>query len=159
MLTPDVVDYKALVKQSPPRRRPTLPTEHVHVHMSPTPAAPKTILTMSADLDRDSKGGEHLHARVRDHTNVVKPVKPVIKKTTKDKTTGGVDVHVDVDGQHIDIGLDQGIETKKERKEREKQERAERKEPLYRPLRGAYPAPLSERCVLCTVLECGFPER
>lgn len=102
-------------------------------------------MTLSAELDRDSKGNEHLHAKWRDHSNVPKPDRSVAKKTSKEKTTGGVDVHVDVDGQHIDIGVDEGIETKKERKEREKRERAQAKVPLYKPLRGAYPPPLSER--------------
>lgn len=105
---------------------------------------------MSADLDRDSKGGEHLHARVRDHTNVQKPPKSMATKTVKEETAGGggVDVRVNVDGQQVDIELDEGIETKKERKERERRERRERREmdePPYKPLRGAYPPPMSER--------------
>lgn len=143
------VDYKALVTQTPPRRRPHLPTEHIHVHASPPPAAPKTVMTMSADLDRDSKGGEHLHARVRDHSNVPqKAGKVVSKKTSQDKTTGGeVDVHIGVNGTHVDVDVDQGIETKKEKREREKREKKEKKEPLYKPLRGAYPPPMSERWV------------
>lgn len=86
-----------------------------------------------------------MHARLRDHSHVVKPEKVVAKKTSKEKNAGGVDVHVDVDGHHVDVGIDEGIETKKEKKEREKREKEARKEPLYKPLRGAYPPPMSER--------------
>ena len=40
----------------------------------PPPAAPQTVLTMSADLERDSRGNEHLHATVRDHTGMPRAV-------------------------------------------------------------------------------------
>jgi hypothetical protein len=152
MAADDIVDYKALITQSPPRRhRPPPPTT---VHHSP--AAPKTILTMSADIVPDSHGNPHYHARVRDHTGVHKPDKTVGAKTAKthhggagglDVHADGVDVHIDKKGD-VDIEIDE-VETKRERKDRERRERQERRElarePLYKPLKGAYPAPMSER--------------
>jgi hypothetical protein len=148
------VDYKALITQTPPRRQPSLPSVDLH------PAAPKTILTMSADIERDSNGDPHYKARVRDHTGVKKVDKVIHKKSSNEKAQthkpghGGVDVHVPGVDVHIDTpGSDSDsesevVEAKKERKarkEREKREKRKAAAPLYRPLNGAYPAPLSER--------------
>ena len=115
---------------------------------------------MSADLAPDSNGNPHYHARVRDHTGVHKVDKPHVAqaKTAKEKAhihthgAGDIDVHADGVNLHvgkkgdIDIEVDE-VETKRERKDRERRERQERREPLYKSLKGAYPAPLSERSV------------
>ncbi|WVR04437.1 hypothetical protein IAU60_001440 [Kwoniella sp. DSM 27419] len=69
-----MVDYQAMLKQATPKSiRKTPPAVPAK---TPTPAAPvpQTVMTMSAQLDRDSKGNEHLHARVRDHTGQVAEV-------------------------------------------------------------------------------------
>jgi hypothetical protein len=113
---------------------------------------------MSADLAPDSNGNPHYHARVRDHTGVHKVDKQPAGtvKTSREKAhvhthgNGDIDIHADGVDLHvgkkgdIDIEVDE-VETKRERKERERRERQERREPLYRSLKGAYPAPLSER--------------
>lgn len=109
---------------------------------------------MSADLAPDSNGNPHYHARVRDHTGVHKPDKIPGPKTAKTHHggAGGLDVHADGVDVHIgktgdvDIEIDE-VETKREKKERERRERQERREPLYKSLKGAYPAPMSERYV------------
>ncbi|WVQ97827.1 hypothetical protein IAU59_004942 [Kwoniella sp. CBS 9459] len=70
-----MIDYQALIRHTPPpsirksiQSLPPAPT--TYAAQTPTPPAPKTIVTMSAQLDRDSQGNEHLHARMRDHTGV-----------------------------------------------------------------------------------------
>lgn len=96
--------------------------------------SPKTIMTLSAQLDKDSHGNEHLHARWRDHTNV-----------------NGVDLNTGHDaGEHVETTESPG-ETDKERTRREKREKKEREKrdklansAPYRPV-GALPPPKSER--------------
>lgn len=41
---------------------------------APSVAAPKTIATVSMDVDRDSQGHEHIHATLRDHSGVRKTI-------------------------------------------------------------------------------------
>lgn len=77
-----LVDYNALIKTTPPARRHTLPSPPAASY-TPPPAAPHTVLTMSADLERDSRGNEHLHARVRDHTGVQKVVNKKLSPKVK----------------------------------------------------------------------------
>jgi hypothetical protein len=58
----------------------------------------------------------------------------------------GVDVHIDNKGNDSDSEREE--ETKKERKERRAKEKKEKRKdsaPLYKPLNGAYPTPMSER--------------
>lgn len=96
--------------------------------------SPKTIMTLSAQLDKDSHGNEHLHARWRDHTNV-----------------NEVDLNTGHDaGEHVETTESPG-ETDKERTRREKREKKEREKrdklansAPYRPV-GALPPPKSER--------------
>lgn len=95
------------------------------------PTSPRTIMTLSAQLDRDNHGNEHVHARWRDHTNVNKVNGP------------------DAAG-HLET-TELPVETDKERRRRTKRETKERKKrdkltssPPYRPI-GALPPPISER--------------
>ncbi|WWD00322.1 hypothetical protein V866_007233 [Kwoniella sp. B9012] len=128
-----------------PPPAPTLPT----ATPGPVPEGPKTIVTLSAQLDRDSKGNEHLHARMRDHTGVTK-------------------------GLELDTGEGLPLETEKERKKREKKEKklAEKlaaKEASkglegnpYKPIGGGVPPPKSERYAYPpapTVIEQAAKER
>lgn len=91
-------------------------------------------MTLSAQLDKDSHGNEHLHARWRDHTNV-----------------NEVDLNTGHDaGEHVETTESPG-ETDKERTRREKREKKEREKrdklansAPYRPV-GALPPPKSER--------------
>lgn len=166
------VDYSALVRATySPRRKFSLPATlppHTEVPRAPAPtvvasAAPKTILTVSADLEKDSKGNEHYHARLRDHTGVVKTVDKVIP--TDDKTLAPGDAISEAGEKRKDK------ETKKKKKDREKvkdkekeieegvkdlvdelfekddkKEKKKDKEPVYRPLGGSgLPPPTSER--------------
>ena len=55
------MDYKKLIKTTPPTRRPTL-----------LPRPPKTVASISAEAERDALGNEHYHARLRDHTGAVR---------------------------------------------------------------------------------------
>ncbi|WWC59202.1 uncharacterized protein I303_101752 [Kwoniella dejecticola CBS 10117] len=75
-----MVDYQALIQSTPPpsikKSFPSLPP--ATMTSSPSPQGPKTIVTYSAQLDRDSQGNGHLHARLRDHTGVVKDVDPTM---------------------------------------------------------------------------------
>lgn len=71
-----------MIKTTPPSRKHALSTPPI-VAYTPPPAAPQTVLTMSADLERDSKGNGHLHATVRDHTGVQKTVDKDLSPKTK----------------------------------------------------------------------------
>lgn len=103
----------------------------IALEATPTPTSPRTIMTLSAQLGRDSHGNEHVHARWRDHTNVDKVNEP------------------DAAG-HVET-TELPVETDKERRRRTKRETKERKKrdkltssPPYRPI-GALPPPISER--------------
>lgn len=89
------------------------------------PTGPKTIMTLSAQLDKDSHGNEHLHARWRDHTNA-----------------NEADVAIGHDArEHVGIIESRG-RTNKERRRPEKRDKFS--SPPYRPV-GALPPPMSER--------------
>lgn len=62
------MDYKKLIKKTPPKKRFALPTL-----ASLIPQPPRTVATLNAEVERDGMGHEHLHARLRDHTGVVLP--------------------------------------------------------------------------------------
>lgn len=107
---------------------------------------------MSAELDRDSKGNEHMHAVLRDHTGVRKVDKVALQTPKGDARTAlGLDLNPDPQG--VAERVEEVVETKKEKKEREKRERKEEKErlkkeknePVYRSLKGILRPPLSER--------------
>ncbi|RXK37599.1 hypothetical protein M231_05141 [Tremella mesenterica] len=85
------IDYTALIRQTPPSTRKYLTAkpkisrstspfqpaltekstvgQPLHSILKPTPA-PQTIASLSADLEVDAAGHEHLHATLRDHTGV-----------------------------------------------------------------------------------------
>ena len=67
------VDYDNILRATPPVRKPSLPLP-APVPASTPPRGSQTVATMSAHLDVDSKGNEHLHARLRDHTGVIREV-------------------------------------------------------------------------------------
>ncbi|WWC67693.1 uncharacterized protein I206_101605 [Kwoniella pini CBS 10737] len=73
-----MVDYEALIQSTPPHSIKKSYRVLPQARMTPSPQGPKTIVTYSAQLDRDSQGNEHLHARLRDYTGVVKEVDPTM---------------------------------------------------------------------------------
>lgn len=166
------VDYNALIRATPPTKK--LALTAMPMSTAPPTQAPQTILTMSADLERDSKGNEHLHATVRDHTNVKKTpagrTKTVtaspLNKPLDGKTIGpedaisGVAERRDKRKEHQesrghDKALDREIEHEVESlvediveraKRKEKKHKDKSKEPVYRPVGGTgLPPPKSER--------------
>ncbi|KAK4685372.1 hypothetical protein P7C73_g4783, partial [Tremellales sp. Uapishka_1] len=75
-----LVDYQALIQPTPPpKERPLLPPSTAA--QAPYPAAtvvapapttvapPQTIATITAEVERDAQGLEHIHAAVHDHTD------------------------------------------------------------------------------------------
>ncbi|ORY26863.1 hypothetical protein BCR39DRAFT_539834 [Naematelia encephala] len=119
------VDYSALIRQTPTTRRLKLPH-------TVTPEAPKTVLTMSADLERDNKGNEHLHATVRDHTGA-------LRTEMVDETEP-----VTLINENKPVGED-GKKSKKDKKKKKDGDEDRYKGPLYRRLGGDVPPPRSER--------------
>lgn len=85
------VDYSALIRHTPQSRKLSLSHSQTHYTRgspavaptmlnghartgAPSVAAPKTVATVSMDIDRDATGHEHIHATLRDHTGVKKVI-------------------------------------------------------------------------------------
>ncbi|ORX34396.1 hypothetical protein BD324DRAFT_146477 [Kockovaella imperatae] len=81
-----LVDHDEILRASPVSRKKALSLpapEPVPLPALPDPPrVPQTVATMSAHLDVDSRGNEHLHARLRDHTGVVKDVEEMTAAPT-----------------------------------------------------------------------------
>ena len=85
---------------------------------------------MSAEIDRDSKGNEHVHATLRDHRGVHKIDKVAMAPDGKSRA--------------MDMLMSDGEETKTRKGKREKDKK--NRDPVYRTLGGrGLPPPKSER--------------
>ena len=102
----------------------------------PQSVGPKTVATLSADLEVDSKGHEHLHATLRDHTGV-----------HQIDQVDGVDA-LGLTGAIDETGTRKTREKELERQRRKKEREALAAEPLYRKLGDSLPPPKSERCAV-----------
>lgn len=141
-----IVDYAALIRaDSDVLRKATgnhhpKPSRHNshHVHHTPAPPAPQTIATMSANLERDSKGNERLHATLRDHTGL-HHIEEVLPNDSITTVAPNPTVVVDEEDEK---------KRRKEEKRRKKEEEKRAREPAYRPIEGdggGLPPPKSER--------------
>lgn len=117
----------AMTASSPSTASPTT----IALEATPAPTSPRTIMTLSAQLDRDSHGNEHVHARWRDHTNV--------NKVNGPDGAG----HVETTELQVETDKEHRRRTKRETKERKKRDKLANSPP-YRPI-GALPPPITER--------------
>ncbi|KAE8538663.1 hypothetical protein D1P53_005026 [Cryptococcus gattii VGV] len=117
----------AMTASAPSTASPTT----IALEATPAPTSLRTIMTLSAQLDRDSHRNEHVHARWRDHTNVNK--------------VNGPDAARQVETTELPVETDKERrrQTKRETKERKKRDKLT-SSPPYRPI-GALPPPISER--------------
>jgi hypothetical protein len=153
------VDYSTLIQRTPQiqaHQVPLIPTPVQPIKHLPTPPRhtqpesvqttpynpPQTIATLSAHLDRDSKGHEHLHATLKDHTGVKK-----VDEAVPVHETTGLGLTKEAEGGELEIVVREKTkkESKDEKKRRKEEEKERRKEPVYRSLGGVgLPPPKSE---------------